>query len=222
MKFEYLLNNKVKVIKDNVHNDWIKSSGKLDHNDYHCNIIKKYLDKNKIAIDLGSHWGSMSAFYSKHSNHVMSFEMDPDNYSCLEHNMKDYNNITLYNVALSDKEKYYTINNVETNVGMNYLTTSKKKTPFKTKTLDIYNFPFIGYIKIDVELEEMNVLKGALNTIERWKPVLDIEINDNLIEYRKPGYTAQELIDFVCSLGYSVVHTIGKIGQRDLIFKTIN
>jgi len=219
MEFEYLLNEKVKIPIGDIHKNWIIENNKLSHNNYHNNKIYKYLSKNKVAIDVGAFIGTMSDFYALHSHYVYSFEPNVDSFNCLEYNMKQHKNIELHNVALSDKEEYLKSNIVETNYGMNYLEPSTKKTKIKSKTLDSFNIKNVGYIKIDAELMEMNVLKGALNTISENICYLDIEINDNLIEYRNPGYSSQELIDYVCSLGYRVVDTIGKIGQRDLIFK---
>jgi FkbM family methyltransferase len=60
----------------------------------------------------------------------------------------------------------------------------------------------VDFIKIDVEGYELKVLKGAIDSIRRYKPILYIEVNnDNLIKY---GDCAQSLFSFIFTLGYQV------------------
>lgn len=49
----------------------------------------------------------------------------------------------------------------------------------ETRTLDSYEFPSVGFIKIDVEGHELAVLEGAVQTIARHRPNLLIECNDD-------------------------------------------
>jgi FkbM family methyltransferase len=46
-----------------------------------------------------------------------------------------------------------------------------------TRRLDEFDLDNIGFIKIDVEGHELAVLEGAERTLERWRPVLLIEID---------------------------------------------
>ena len=48
----------------------------------------------------------------------------------------------------------------------------------ETRTIDDYNLPDVGFIKIDVEGHELAVLAGAAATLARHKPSLLIECND--------------------------------------------
>jgi hypothetical protein len=48
--------------------------------------------------------------------------------------------------------------------------------PIETRTLDSYNFSKIDFIKIDVEGWEEQVLRGAMDTILKYKPRMYIEI----------------------------------------------
>lgn len=68
--------------------------------------------------------------------------------------------------------------------------------------LDSYEFENVKIIKIDVQGYESNVIDGALNTIEKHKPYIFIEIEEKcLIDF---GSSEKELIQKIESLGYVV------------------
>jgi hypothetical protein len=48
----------------------------------------------------------------------------------------------------------------------------------ETRRIDDYDFPDVGFIKIDVEGHELAVLAGAEATVTRHKPTLLVECND--------------------------------------------
>jgi FkbM family methyltransferase len=51
------------------------------------------------------------------------------------------------------------------------------------RTLDSFQFEKVGFIKIDVEGHELEVLRGAAKTIQRYHPHLLIEVReDNLMQ----------------------------------------
>lgn len=72
-------------------------------------------------------------------------------------------------------------------------------------TMDLKN---IGFIKMDVEGHELNVLKGLRETLIREKPVLFIEIH-----MTEP--TSNETFLFIKSLGYTKV---AKLTHCDYLF----
>ena len=71
---------------------------------------------------------------------------------------------------------------------------------------------------IDTEGYELNVMKGAINTIKKYKPVLVLEFHrtkknnvNNLTQ--KFGYNLSELQNYVESLGYQSVGYLNKVDQ---------
>lgn len=92
----------------------------------------------------------------------------------------------------------------------NYLTTSESKlpkAPVEGLTIDHFveqeKIPAIRLVKIDVEGLELSVLRGAINTIRKFRPTLLVEIIEN-----HPGFydrrhePADEILKLVDSLGY--------------------
>lgn len=73
-------------------------------------------------------------------------------------------------------------------------------------TLDEFQLTDISYIKIDVEGYERKVLKGALETIKKYKPILVIEQNDITL-YGENKLAAKNFLEL---LGYRSVATCAR------------
>ncbi len=70
------------------------------------------------------------------------------------------------------------------------------------RTLDSFKFENLGFIKIDVEGHEIEVLGGALETIRRERPHLLVEVRDSHLS---------EVLKFMSSLGYQEI-TLPSLG----------
>jgi len=66
---------------------------------------------------------------------------------------------------------------------------------------DVQSLEKIDLIKIDVEGYELNVLKGSVGTLKKFKPVLFIELDDNNLRYQ--GGSSAQLVLFLNDLGYN-------------------
>ena len=66
------------------------------------------------------------------------------------------------------------------------------------------NITKIDLIKIDVEGFEMNVLKGGIQTLQKFKPKMFIELDDNNL--KDVGSSAKELINFIAKLDYKIIN----------------
>ena len=81
-----------------------------------------------------------------------------------------------------------------------------KKVSIKMKKLDDIKIEnTIGFIKIDVEGHELEVIKGAKNHIDKYKPVLLVEI-----EKRHSRRNADESISYIERLGYKCFYLKNK------------
>jgi len=151
-------------------------------------LLPELVDRAKIALDIGANKGVYTHTLARLCCAVQAFEPHPKMYPLLARALPA--NATAHNVALSDADGTAELvipsyNKAGfTNQGAS-LDVSKKSAPFgyetvaiQARTLDSYNFTNVGFIKIDVEGFEASVIKGALNTIRREKPVLMIEIEE--------------------------------------------
>ena len=79
-------------------------------------------------------------------------------------------------------------------------------------TIDSLNLKDVDIIKVDTEGFEYNVLLGAIKTIERCKPVIQVETIEKLAQY---GSTVHDLQKLIVDLGYKVTVNNGKELPKD-------
>jgi len=180
-------------------------------------IINEYSDKSKVAIDVGVYRGVYTYKLSSLFKNVICFEPNPLLYKYLKENLtKILDNIEIYNYALSDKTgstslkipnrgKSLFSNNYEelyklgaATIHENNVLSNYESFEVKTKKLDdLIKNENIGFIKIDVEGHETEVIKGSIEIIKKNKPTLLVEIEEK--------HTKQPIeltIDFIKKLGY--------------------
>ena len=182
-------------------------------------MLDKIVNKNLESIDVGVYRGVYTYKLSQLCEHVHSFEPNPLIFPYLDKNLKKIiKNITLYNTALSDEKgetdlkipkRFNTIHkkNYEERYKLGCATIHKRNMlvsnefitcRVKTEKLDdLLMNSNVGFIKIDVEGHEKNVLMGALNLIKRNKPSLLVEI-----EERYSNEKVESTINFINNLGY--------------------
>ena len=181
-------------------------------------IIERYADRTKDALDIGVYRGVYTYKLSKFFKTVHSFEPNPLLYPYLEKNLnKLIKNLKLYNLALSDKNgetelklptrsKSIFNDNIEELFQLGAATMhpnndvkNYKKVPITMRKLDNIRIENkIGFIKIDVEGHEKNVFLGGLETIKRNKPVLLVEI-----EQKHTNKPVEQTINFIKSYNYN-------------------
>jgi FkbM family methyltransferase len=146
--------------------------------------MEKYIDKNSVIIDIGSNVGNHVLYFGKilGAKNIYAFEPRDDLFNVLKKNV-ELNELTskveIYNFALGSKTCRASID-YDGNLSNNLGGTSIKEDEngkFKIEKLDDVeiNEKKIDFIKIDVEGFEVEVLKGASLTIQKYKPTIWIE-----------------------------------------------
>ena len=161
-------------------------------------LVKEFVVKGTDSLDIGAYQGIYSYEMSKYCKTVHAFELNPIIFPFLNRNIyKIINNIKLYNFGLSNKNGKTTLRipirnrlareeNYEEFFEMGRATIHDKNefNEFKTFSVNVKkldNFQFenpISFIKIDVEGHEIEVIEGAIATINRNKPILLVEIEE--------------------------------------------
>lgn len=182
-----------KLIIDNEHMEKGLSTGK-HYESSMLNFIGEHFKKGNF-IDVGAHVGNHSlAFSGFTKGWVYSFEGYYPNYKTLLKNIDINNikNIIPFFMNLGNSYELCSMKIVGRFNGRNSINAKvvAGKTTFVSK-LDLFNLD-CSLIKIDVEGYELNVLRGAIKTIKRNRPVIFVEFIKN----------TKEITDLMKSLGY--------------------
>ena len=148
-------------------------------------VFNKLNSKKFNALDIGANIGNHSVFFADDFLQVYSFEPLTQNFDLLKINSKLKKNITVFNVAASDKDESKIISFPSSiDLGHSKIVEDSefiynKSEKIQAKNLDILlrdnNIEKIRFIKIDVEGFEFRVLKGLKDTLRVQKPVIAFE-----------------------------------------------
>ena len=144
-------------------------------------LISSLVTKNQVSIDIGANLGLFTYFMSKASKHVYAFEPNPYPLENLKHLVDK--NVTIIPIALGNTNGPTEIRiphhaNGWSSNGASLAPKTEESGKFisiQSRKLDSLNLENIGLIKIDVEGFEIEVLKGARETLLKNKPAMIIE-----------------------------------------------
>jgi FkbM family methyltransferase len=195
----------------------------LDHSVYFhklnepaWNTLFSYIQKDFIVLDIGANIGFLTLNFAKRcpEGYVFSFEPDTENFAALENNIlqNDFENIRIFKNALGAKSESALLYKLyANNPGANRILSEKPSPPYQVENVEVLvlddvfeqiALPRVDVMKIDVEGFEVFVLTGSRKIIEKWKPVLFVELSE--INLHQNGYSALSLIEFVEDMGYEV------------------
>ncbi len=144
---------------------------------FQSECIGESVGKEKAFVDIGCYDGQDTLHYMKWNNDyetkIYAFEPNMKNYEICEENLKNFPNVKLLNIGLSDKAGKISMegNGETSHIGNN------GTEEICTQLLDnIIQEDLVGYMKIDVEGYEENVLRGAEKTIRNQKPTLAVSL----------------------------------------------
>ena len=181
-------------------------------------ILNKLVNSSQASIDIGVYRGVYTYFLSSLTQYVYAFEANSLLYSKLLNSFNNRSNIKIENLAVSsslgkteiripirnqnadyDNEQKY-----ELGIATIHKENDLQNKPYETissinkTTLDDYKFQHdVGFIKIDVEGHELEIIRGGKNFIKKHKPTMLVEI-----EERHAGKIPKDIIDEICSHGY--------------------
>lgn len=168
-------------------------------------VLADIVPAGRTAVDVGANKGVYARVLAGLASDVHAFEPNPRVFRWLERALPD--NVTAHQAALSDRDgevDLYLPRRGRRYSGSGGSLNSRKAEAkhgtvrVSARTLDSCGLGDVGFIKIDVEGAEARVLAGARSTIERCRPVLQIEL-----EERHTGQSIERSIAEVVDLGYS-------------------
>jgi len=209
------------VLSNDTHiSEWVVKYEKLDFDGHLLPHILALINPGDSIIDVGAFIGDHTYAYALkthgvYTGMVHAFEPNPDAFICLENNTKAFSHVKRYNFGLGDRESTATLLKSD-NAGASMLTPGEG---IQIKKLDSINIPRLNGIKIDAEGFELKVLMGAEKTIEKFKPWLVLEFNEQALKFNQT--TSKDITKWLNDRGYSQFKEIGSGDLKDVFFKVI-
>lgn len=190
--------------------------------------ITKYVQPGMTALDVGANIGCHTLRLARlvgETGRVIAFEPTPWGFAKLQKNisLNESHNITLEKLALSDSNGDDSVF-LRSSWHLDGTTGDEGKKPVTFIRLDDYvsqmGLTQIDFIKLDVDGYESRVLRGALATISRFRPMIIVEcstkpdaVNANVVD----------TIDTLDSLGYGFYseRKLKKYKSKDALFHSV-
>ena len=216
----FLTKNGIACVEHDTHfRKWIEEAGRLDHDWTVLQLLSMYIDRKRDIVDVGANIGTHSFFYSRLTlGNVYSFEINPVAFECLVFNCPC---CICLPIGLSNRPEIVSLAMNE-NVGASHILgdhqgqSSNETNQFLCTTLDSFGFGNLGFIKIDVEGYEANVIRGSRATLSKNRPLLWIEVNEGHLA--RFGDSPQTLALELRESGYIPYLSKGKWPQGDTLF----
>lgn len=208
--------------------------------------LRRIIKPGMVALDIGAHVGYYTRLFAElvgEEGRVLAFEPNPQTYETLAHNIRAYPQISLHQVAVSNREGqaelydylmmsasgslHYNENlrELERSQVAEYDIAPRVKKDFDTRTfkvrtvaLDNYlaaqGIDSIDFIKMDIEGAEMDALRGASEII-RNSPQLQMMMEYNPQALSSFDIVPQEAVQEVLNMGFQNVYCINKDGSLD-------
>lgn len=173
----------------------------------------------EVIADIGANIGTTALFFANQNPqaHIYAFEPHPNSFKKASENiaLNRFKNIHLINIGLGEQPatlKLYEVNKY--NSGMNRILSQNMDNNLSYVEIVINTFDnfckkneikTLNFVKIDVEGFEYWVIKGGVNTLQKYKPVLFVELNDNSLKEGSQK-SAKEFIELLNSIGYNTIY----------------
>ena len=187
--------------------------------EHQFDIINNYVKSHFICMEVGSNIGTCSIKLSRCCNTLYCFEPLKESFNLLVENlhMNQCDNVITENCGLSNENKKGYLNFISTGNpgGSGIICESGKPNsdimelgeeyPIRLITIDSLKLDKLDYLKIDTEGYEQNIIEGGYITIERCKPIIVMEIYEDLINFRKMEISEiKERYKKLIGMGYTV------------------
>lgn len=177
------------------------------------NIASKYIKNDSIVLDIGANIGLHALSFSAMAKDglVIAYEPQPKTFRTLVKNIFQNNikNIIPLNLALARSAEVAEFYVMSDDAYSSLIDTGRKELTEKVKVLcttvdGLLSDIRVGFVKIDVEGLELNVLQSMSGLIQICHPVIFCEIYKGKIDSNNPDDT----ISYLRNFGYLVYRVI--------------
>jgi FkbM family methyltransferase len=165
--------------------------------------VLKHLKNTRTVIQAGGNVGIYPFQLSKSFDRVVTCEPDTGNRRCLVENLteRDVRNVTVIDGALGAATQRVGLNRNDLNIGMHKVDLDGEDV--RMTTIDFLAQQDVDLIWLDVEGMETPILRGAMDTIEKYRPCIAVEENTQVKYYLE--YDPVPPSQFLSKLGYRKV-----------------
>jgi FkbM family methyltransferase len=151
-------------------------------------LLPRLCRPDRVSVDVGANYGIYSYYLSQYSSSCISFEPYPHLAGLLRKGLGS--SIEVHEVALSDRSGTTELRAVPETTGLNTIEPTnplESKVPkhggiqviqVRVRRLDEFELQDVGFVKIDVEGHEHEVLAGATNTLVESRPAILVEVEE--------------------------------------------
>lgn len=180
----------------------------------HClECLRRHVSRGATVIDVGANIGLFSIESSiavGPAGRVIAIEAAPPNLLALRENLRLNNlkNIEVVETGVSDAAGSARLTLPEgDNLGMFTVAEIDGAVSYEIQLrtiddlLDERQIGSVDLIKMDIEGSEFRALSGAKRTLEKYRPLLIVELNGQALE--RCGSSVEQVMSFLRALGYS-------------------
>ena len=157
-------------------------------------LMSKFIMKDDVVFDIGSNIGAFTVPFAKkvgELGQVYAFEPQKVIYDLLQDNVNKnkLKNVKIFNIGMGKKKEELELNEIDYSKVGNFggvsfkydsssFTKNIKNKKYKVKITNLNEFMEIekcNFMKIDVELMELDILTGGKNFLKKFRPILWIE-----------------------------------------------
>jgi FkbM family methyltransferase len=182
--------------------------------------VTKYIDDNRLAVEVGCHYGFTTAALSQRFDEVHSFDFDNDVHKCFQMNMQkfDLDNVVIHSHGLGNQRRNVAVTQDRGPLSLGIDPVKSwlgEDISQRVDTLDSLELPYCDLLCIDTEGYESMVIDGALQTIQKHRPVIVAELHRKQ-QGLKFGVNNDTLHKKILGLGY---HWITSLNKHDRVYK---
>ena len=171
---------------------------------HYWTVYEKNVSSFGTVVQAGGYCGIFPRLSGEKFKIEYTFEPDPSNFFCLSLNCPMSNIIKAQGILGNEYGLMSLVRQVNNNRGMNYAT-KLVNSYLPTYRIDDLRLEDCSLIQLDTEGYEYNILLGAKNTIEKFKPLISLEDSNAQIE------------DYLFQFGYKKIADV----HRDSIYKIL-
>ncbi len=200
---------------------WNRHRRELRKGERELHLIPELADPRRVSLDIGANRGVYAYALLPVSEAVHAFEPNPKMFAMLK--SWAARRVTLHQIALGDTTGEADLlvprsargySNQRATLRRDNLNENYARFRVRTARLDDLGIANVGFMKIDVEGFEMQVLAGAAQTLARDRPKMLIEIEETTV-----GRPLADMVAEVCGYGY---HAFGLADGRLVPFAELD